>query len=263
MIGKMSVIAIALVAAGIGAHSIKPRELFLEMYPVEPVKQDAFQICDDSDPTFVRAVGYEREACYNKMPHVMAVAMGRVRPGGALSLQALSDSSREAELLMLLASTPPRQPITVPRSYSDTAWMHALASTCDAKRPLAVADTAPSVRPPLLGGGRAVALDNAIRGNLPPLPDAAWTGVPQPGTRPVIQFGPARDPGGASLPIVTLVPDSNDATGSRIVSLAPEARVGGKTVALTESMPAPDIGDTDAAPPAIVPLARASGCGGV
>ena len=27
----------------------------------------------------------EREACYNKMPHIMAVAMGRVKPGGALS----------------------------------------------------------------------------------------------------------------------------------------------------------------------------------
>src|SRR5580658_4576016 len=107
LFGKTGVAAGALIFAAIGAHTLKPRALFHERYPLEPVKQDAFRICDDSDPTFVRAVGTEREACYNKMPHVMAVAMGRVTPGGALSTQALIDPSREAELLMTLAAMPP------------------------------------------------------------------------------------------------------------------------------------------------------------
>src|SRR3984957_7663768 len=107
----------AVVFAVIGAHSLNPRELSREMYPPEPSKRDAFQICDDADPTFVRAVGADREACYNSMPHIMAVAMGRVRAGGALTMQALTDPSREAELLMTLAAMPPSQPITTRRSF--------------------------------------------------------------------------------------------------------------------------------------------------
>src|SRR5580658_1709804 len=134
LFGKTGVAAVALIFAAIGAHTLKPRELFHEMYPLEPVKQDAFHICDEADPTFVRAVGAEREACYNKMPHVMAVAMGRVKPGGALSMEALTDPSREAEPVLP-----------------------------------AVAYTTPSALPSPPGSGRAAALDSAVRGNLPPL----------------------------------------------------------------------------------------------
>src|ERR1700733_1036845 len=112
----------AVVFALIGAHSLNPRELYREMYPLEPVKRDAFNICDQADPTFVRAVGADREACYGSMPHVMQVAMGRVLPGGVLSIEALTDPSREAELLMTLAAMPPRQPITAPRLFSNTVW---------------------------------------------------------------------------------------------------------------------------------------------
>src|SRR5579859_1806888 len=117
-LGRIGFVTVALVSVAIGVHTLNPRRLINEMYPLEPVKRDAFHICDEADPTFVRAVGAEREACYNKMPHVMAVAMGRVKPGGALTLQALIDPSREAELLMTLAAIPPRQPIVEPRSFS-------------------------------------------------------------------------------------------------------------------------------------------------
>src|SRR5215472_12544585 len=162
---KAGFVVIAMIFAAIGARSFSPRELFHEMYPLEPVRQDAFRICDEADPTFVRAVGSEREACYNKMPHIMAVAMGRIKPGGALSMQALTDPSREAELLMTLAAMPLRQPVTSPRSFSNTAWVRALTSPCDDKRPVSAAYAEPGVLPPPPGAGRAAALDNVIRNN--------------------------------------------------------------------------------------------------
>jgi hypothetical protein len=238
MLSRISFIAVALASAAIGAHSLNPRELYSEMYPVEPVKHDAFQICDEADPTFVRAVGADREACYNSMPHIMAVAMGRVRPGGALSMQALTDPSREAELLMTLAAMPPRQPITMPRSFSNTAWVRALSPPCDDKRGLpTVSYTAPAGLPPAAGTGRAAALDNAIRNNLPPLPRAAQPGTMRRDPLPVIPLAPAR-PGAGTPP----APDPGD------------------KVSAFNPLPAPDIGDDG--PPAIVPLAPASTCGG-
>jgi hypothetical protein len=231
---RIALVAVALISAGIGAHTLNPRQLYSEMYPVEPVKRDAFHICDDTDPTFVRAVGGEREACFNKMPHAMAVAMGRVKPGGALSLQALTDPSREAELLMMLAVTPPRQPITAPRSFANTAWVRALSPPCEDKPIPAVAYTVPGTLPPAPGNGRAAALDSAIRNNLPPLPRPA----------------PATDPKRSQLPVIALAPGrpaAGSASGDAAASSAPP--------------PAPDVGDDDA--PAIIPLATAGNtCGG-
>jgi hypothetical protein len=231
---KVGFVVIAMIFAAIGARSFSPRELFHEMYPLEPVRQDAFRICDEADPTFVRAVGSEREACYNKMPHIMAVAMGRVKPGGALSMEALTDPSREAELLMRLAAMPPRQPITTPRSFANTAWVNALAPTCSPKPVLPAVDyAAPKALPPAPGSGRAAALDMAIRSNLPPLPHGAQADVAQPAPLPVITLGPSA----AAAPVV--------------IGKAPAAA----------PLPAPDIGD-DAAP-AIIPLAPTATCSGV
>ena len=227
--------AVALVFGAMGARSLNPRELYREMYPVEPVKQDAFRICDEADPTFVRAVGAEREACYNKMPHVMAVAMGRIRPGGALSVQALTDPAREAELLMTLAAMPPRQPIIERRSFSNTAWVRALSPPCNGKSMVpAIAYTTPGTPPPP-GPGRVASLDEAIR-NILPLPQAAR------------DADAPRD----SLPVITLVP-------SRPSANMPAPTAPGGTV-MFDPLPAPDVGD--AATPAIVPLAPANSCGG-
>ncbi|HXO02280.1 MAG TPA: hypothetical protein VN900_09505 [Stellaceae bacterium] len=237
MLGRASFIAVALVSAAVGAHSLNLRELYGEMYPAEPVKHDAFQICDDADPTFVRAVGADREACYNSMPHIMAVAMGRVRAGGALTMQALTDPSREAELLMTLAAMPPRQPITTRRSFSNTAWVRALSPPCDDKRALpTVSYTGSAGLPPAAGTGRAAALDSAIRNNLP-LPRATQPGIARRDPLPVIALAPAQP-----------APATQSATdpGDKVTAFNP--------------LPAPDIGDDG--PPAIVPLAPASTCGG-
>ncbi|HVH78278.1 MAG TPA: hypothetical protein VM782_02720 [Stellaceae bacterium] len=239
ILGKAGFVAAALVSVTIGARAVNFRELYREMYPLEPVKQDAFQICSEEDQTFVRAIGAEREACYKKMPHIMAVAMGRVKPSDALTLQALSDPSREAELLMLLASLPPRQPITAPRSFSNTAWVKALSPPCDDKQATpALAYAASVVPPPSAGTGRAAALDSTIRNNLPPLPRPGQGPSASPTKPPVITLGPVAPPIGAQA-----------------------SQPGDKTTTANPApAPAPDIGDS--APPAIVPLASTTSCGG-
>jgi hypothetical protein len=228
------VVVTAAIFIAVGAHSISPRELYHQMYPLEPVKQNAFQICDETDPTFIRAVGSDREACYNKMPHVMAVAMGRVKPESALSTDALIDPAREAQLILMLASLPPQQPITEPRLFSNTAWVRALTPPCDGKPVVpAIAYSAPMSLPPSPGGGRAAALDSTIRGNLPPLLH---------GAEPAVAAQPK------PLPIIALQP------GQPAASQAAD-----KTAAFTP-LAAPDIGDK--APPAVVPLAPATSCSG-
>jgi hypothetical protein len=238
MLGRASFVAIALVSAAIGAHSLNPRELYNEMYPVEAVKRDAFHICNEADPTFVRAVGVDREACYDSMPHLIAVALGRARPGGALTMAALSDPSREAELLMTLATMAPRQPVTVPRSFANTEWVRALSSSCDDKVATpAVAYGTPSGLPPPPGSGRAAALDSVILGNLPPMPRTAHAG-----------FARQR-----ALPIIPL------AGGKQAAMPALSAGGGSDAVAAFAPLPTPDVGDNG--PPAIVPLAPASACG--
>src|SRR6185437_15763784 len=168
--------AIAVVSAVIGASSLDPRALYNEMYPVEAVKRDAFHICHDADPTFVRAVKIDREACFDGMPNVIAIALGRVRPSAALAIAALLDPSRQAELLLTLASMPPRQPVTVPKSFANTAWARALSHGCDDKTAISPAGLS-SGPPSVAGSARTAALDTTIRGNLPALPRAARSGL--------------------------------------------------------------------------------------
>jgi hypothetical protein len=248
---KIGLVALALISAAIGAHALNPRELYKEMYPAEPVKREAFHICDEADPTFVRAVGTEREACYDKMPHIMAVAMGRIKPGGALTRQAMTDPSREAELLMVLAMTPPRQPITAPRSFSNTAWVRALSPPC-AEKPAApaVSYAVPGILPPAPGSGRAAALDSVVRGNLPPLPRPVQPAdSKRPGQLPVIALAPGQPITGQPTP-------GQPALGQPIAGAN-----GGGEPGNFAPLPAPDIGDDTV--PAIIPLAVATGtCGG-
>jgi hypothetical protein len=161
MIGKTGFVVIAVVSALIGAHSLNPRELYNEMYPVETLKRDAFHICHAADPAFVRAFKVDRETCYDHMPNAIEVALGRVRPGAVKA--ALLDPSQQAELLIALAAMPPRQPVVVPRSLADTAGANALSPCAKGGPPAAAA----------IAAGRTAALDTTILGNLPPIPRAA------------------------------------------------------------------------------------------
>jgi hypothetical protein len=234
MLGKVGFVAIVLVSAGIWTHALNPRELYNEMYPVETLKRDAFHICNDADPTFVRAVKVDREACYDSMPHAIELALGRIHASGALTMADLLDPLHQAELLQIV-STPPRQPITAPRSFADTEWARALSPPCageGARPPSAgVALGTPGLPPPL-GSGRATALNTVIAGNQPPLSHAEQTGI-------------ARQAPSPAIPLTAGTPKgTNPATGAQ--SFNP--------------LPSPDLGDSG--PPAIVPLASGGNCGG-
>lgn len=197
MIGKKSFIAIAVVSALMGAHSLNPRELYNEMYPVETLRRDTFRICHQVDPTFVRAVKDDREACYDSMPHAIEVALGRIRPGNGLTAAALLDPVHQAELLIQLAAMPPRQAVTVPQSFANGAL--APCAKNGAPAPTAAAPPKPAVVPP--GPGRAGALDKTVLNNLPPLPrpgqkPVAWQALPPgvAGTANGTAFDPVSTP---------------------------------------------------------------------
>jgi hypothetical protein len=231
------VLAAALVFAVVGANSLHPRELYNQMYPVEALKRDAFHICNDADPTFIRAVWSEREACYNSMPHIIAVALGRVHPKEALTLAALTDPSRRAELMMMLA-TPPRQPVTAPRSFDNTSWLRSLSPSCADSNPVPpVSYTGPAGLGAAPEKRGSAALDGVVLGNLPPLPHAAKRGIAQQQDVPVIALN-RHDSAPASSPPAA----GNKAAGAAFAPL-----------------PTPDVGDNEA--PAIVPLAPANSCG--
>ena len=195
MIGRYWFVAIAVVSAVIGARSLNPRELYNEMYPVETLKRDAFRICLDTDRTFVRAVKIDRESCFDSMPHTIEVALGRVPRVTAL---AANDPVRQAELILELAAIPPRQPVTVPRSFDNTGALRAAPAPCPPGPPPAMA--------PVNGRPRALGDDD----NRPP---------------------------------ITLTESGADQTSAPFKPLT-----------------SPDLGDKG--PPAIVPLAQGTGCGG-
>lgn len=224
MIGRKSFVAIALVSGLIGAHSLNPRELYNEMYPVETLKRDTFRLCHQVDPTFVRAVKVDREACYDSMPNAIEVALGRIHPNGALTIASLLDPSHQAELLIQLAAMPPRQSVSLPRSFVNT---DGTLSPCPANGPPASAAAAAPGRPgaPAPSPGRTATLGSTtVLGNLPP--------IPQPAQNPLAWQAilPPLSPGAAGT-----------ANGSAF-----------------DPVSTSDVGDKG--PPAIVPLAPASGC---
>ena len=212
MSGKKSFIAIAVVFGLMGAHSLNPRELYNEMYPVETLKRDTFRICHQVDPTFIRAVKVDREACYDSMPHDIEVALGRVRPGRDLTAAALLDPVRQAELLIQLAAMPPRQPVTMPQSFTNGALVPCAKNGAPA--PTAAA-TPPKPVVPSPSPGRG-ALDKTVLNNLPPLP--------QPGQKPVawqaLSPGVAGTANGTAFDPVS-TPDVGDKGPPAIVPLAP------------------------------------------
>jgi hypothetical protein len=217
MIGRAGFIAVAVVSVVIGAHSLNPRELYNEMYPVETLKRDTFRICHAADPTFIRAVKVDREACYDSMPNAIEVALGRARAGGAVTVASLLDPSRQAELLIQLAAMPPRQPITMPRSFANAASVNALSPCAKDGRPapVAAAPGTPGLAPSP-GLGRAATLDTTVLSNLPPIPHPAQSPVAWQALSPGIA-GTAN--GTAFDPVST--PDVGDKGPPAIVPLAP------------------------------------------
>ena len=233
MRGKVGFVAVAVIAAVVGARSLNPRELYNEMYPVDTLKRDAFHICNDANPTFIRAVKVDRDACFNSMPHSIELALGWIHPDSALEKAALHDPSREAELLLEVTAIPPRQPITVRRSYANTDWARSLSPPCGDNGVL----PATAGLPPAPGPAPAAALSPAGVAKLPAIPNRHRAGAVGSSTA-------------APIPLIPPAPN-----------LAPAPRSSdGDPMAAVNALPTPDIGDQEQ--PAIVPVAPGSGCGG-
>ena len=210
MIGKYGFVAIAVVSALLGAHSLNPGELYNEMYPVETLKRDAFHICNAADPSFVRAFKDDRETCYDKMPNAIEVALGRVHPGAQVNASLL-DPSRQAELLIQLAAMPPRQPVVVSPSLGNALTPCAK----NAPSPTAAAPTLPAP------AGRPTAADKTILGNLPPIPQSGQNTVAsrQQAPQPLAPGVAGTANGMAFDPVSTS--DIGDKGPAAIVPLAP------------------------------------------
>ena len=210
MIGRRGFIAIAVVSAFMGAHSLNPRELYNEMYPIETLKRDAFGICHAANPSFIRAFKDDRETCYDSMPNAIEVALGRVHPGA--QLKASLDPARQAELLIQLAAMPPRQPVVVSPSLGNGL------APCAKKGP-AAATAAPSLPPPTAPGGTP--LGKTVLGNLPPIPQAAPNAVaPTPQAPQPLAPGVAGTANGIGFDPVSSS-DVGDKGPPAIVPLAP------------------------------------------
>jgi hypothetical protein len=222
MVFKAGLVVAAVVSAAIGVHSFSPRQLYNEMYPVETLKRDVFNICRDADSTFIRAARTDRERCYDSMPRLIGIALGRIHP--VLSMATLFEETRQAELLMTLALMPPRQPIVVPRSFANTSLTRPTPASCD-DGPAPAATGSPVPTP----GTKEAELGAMIQHNLPV---AQPPGAAPLGTMPTIPLA-----GAGSLPTPT-------------PAAAP--------VKPFAALAAPDIGDNG--PPAMVPLPP--GCSG-
>jgi hypothetical protein len=183
MLGKIGVLALATLPVFGATHTADMRELYNEMYPVNAMTRDAFNLCHESDATFVRALHFDRERCLDHMPHAIALAIGRIPPDSQLAtLPATIDTARDlAEL-----AAPLLAPREMPRH---------LAAFVDVRH-VATSGAGPEFSVLALLDGTAQALDDSARARvvgwrsdagtteLAPLPLLAVPAVPAPEAAP-------------------------------------------------------------------------------
>ncbi|HZT89348.1 MAG TPA: hypothetical protein VFA12_15345 [Stellaceae bacterium] len=197
MFGKVGLAALAVVPVFGAAHTGDLRELYNQMYPVNALTRDAFNLCHESDATFVRALAVDRDRCLDGMPHSLAVAIGRTRPDGDLLAFAPISEGERAAIRLAQANFPAlRQPVEAPRPTAiSLAPLHVAAAL--AGKPLGEAmDRIGGSGPPIgdaelaqLVLGRDAAAEPAASA-LPLLPAGA-------AARPVGEPPAAKDAGGA------------------------------------------------------------------
>lgn len=101
MLVRASVTAATVMFTGMLLYSVDLRQTYDEMYPAETLRRDAFSLCHQSDPTFVRAIRSDRINCYDKMPNAFALAIGWARHGSGLAAPPpASGILNEADLFM-------------------------------------------------------------------------------------------------------------------------------------------------------------------
>src|SRR5438132_14467 len=116
MLRKVSLAALAIIPIYGATHTVDMRELYNEMYPVNSLKRDTFNLCHRSDATFVRALQVDRESCFDRMPLTIAIAIGRPRPGSAVAALDWSPATtRSANLFFAQAAA-----ATLPQPAPDT-----------------------------------------------------------------------------------------------------------------------------------------------
>jgi hypothetical protein len=132
MLAKIS-LAAAIVACSAVLASVDLRELYDEMYPVSMLKRDAFGICRQADPAFVRARQSDRDECYDSMPHDFALAIGWVGPRSPLANQSIYPGGYPpAEMLLAGFARLPEIGAAGPRQFPGVGHLPAVdASACD------------------------------------------------------------------------------------------------------------------------------------
>src|SRR5712691_932547 len=101
MLVRAGFAAAAVVAALLGVRAVDVGQIYDEMYPVDTLKRGVFNICHDSDATFVRALHAHRESCYDRMPQPIALSIGWARRGTGLAAPPPNSAILEAAELFL------------------------------------------------------------------------------------------------------------------------------------------------------------------
>jgi hypothetical protein len=81
---KGAVVASGLLAVGLTVGALNLPAIYNGMYPADGLKRGVLGLCHETDLSFVRAAQGDREACYERMPHAIAVAIGWARHSSPL-----------------------------------------------------------------------------------------------------------------------------------------------------------------------------------
>lgn len=226
MFGKIA-LAAAAVIAGVTALTVDMRQQYDEMYPVNTLQRDAFNICRDSDPTFIRARQVDRVGCFDRMSHDFAMAIGWISP----SVRAAQASIRPggfptAEMLLAGVWSLPPSGNVGPRQYTGIGGATRIGIDCASPAAQPVAATAGS-KPGMPAAGRPELLQPKDRIAAAQDPAMAALGL-KPG-------GAVRQPkaAGQALPVLPLNRPGH----------AGQAANGGKGAPPVDALPSADLND--------------------
>jgi hypothetical protein len=115
MLVKLGIVAATLFVAAVALASVNLREVYNEMYPVNGLRRDVLGLCHAAQPTFVRAVRYDRENCYDGMPDPVELAIGWVRTSSRLMATRKAPTAVEVAERLMITETAARRPLGPPQ----------------------------------------------------------------------------------------------------------------------------------------------------
>jgi hypothetical protein len=162
MLLKSSIAAAAVIVAVMSLSRVDYRELYDGMYPVNGLRRDVLHLCQDSKPTFVRALQTDRVNCYDSMPDPVEMAIGWVRTTSRLAAMRRPTAVELAEKLLVEATMPGGEDLLAPRRFTGYAAQPAAVRPCKPMTLTVLAEDA----------GRALAAPDdpalAVLGLMPP-----------------------------------------------------------------------------------------------